>query len=264
MPTRQILPILLLLVTCLAFLRFSGGGKPPASPQADSPSSKDGGPQEEDNPPAEPVMGQHLQSPTGGPLWVAKDVDAYWALIRVGSSRGDAEIEKLLANDRAHLVEEGVAVNVEELDGNRTRVHVLSGRFVGITGWVPIGWVVPRPQPPARAESEELTPRVPSPPRPQKPFINIGTVGRLQTSGVGSLSVATDPDAYDLFLDAVIAKDDIGVLELVVAGKLLTVDEGVPIRVIDRALLRTKVRLEGGTFIGRSGWVPTDWVQPDQ
>jgi hypothetical protein len=88
----------------------------------------------------------------------------------------------------------------------------------------------------------------------------LGEDGFLRSRGGGPLPVAVDEEAWQAMSDAVVAGDDYGMAELVATGRVLAVDSGTRVRVIDRALYRTKIRVLEGKHTGRGGWVAYEFV----
>lgn len=88
-------------------------------------------------------------------------------------------------------------------------------------------------------------------------MLDIGQEGIIDC-GIGTCAVAMTEEAWHNHKKALQAKDHYGTTTLIVAGKLVTVEKGVRVMVInhdsDEAL--TKVRLMEGRNYGKSGWVP--------
>ncbi|HOX38422.1 MAG TPA: SH3 domain-containing protein [Candidatus Brocadiia bacterium] len=83
----------------------------------------------------------------------------------------------------------------------------------------------------------------------------IGDVCILSTSGMNSTFVFATHAARDDFDKAVIAHDKYGMEDLFLSGAVFSVANGTRARVIDASVWYSKVRIEGDTYTGRTGWV---------
>jgi hypothetical protein len=89
----------------------------------------------------------------------------------------------------------------------------------------------------------------------------IGKQGTLHIDGgASSHFVAADEKAFQELLDAINAKDDYGVSELLLTGRVFSVKDGTQVLVIDAALHKMQIRILEGPYAGKSGWVPDEWV----
>jgi len=94
-----------------------------------------------------------------------------------------------------------------------------------------------------------------------------GEEGILYTDGTGHLYLSVDEKAFDAYSDAAVAKDMIGINELIRSGRLIPIIEGTHILVLDIGFFKTKVRVLEGRHKGEAGWVPDEWVKkrlPDE
>lgn len=111
---------------------------------------------------------------------------------------------------------------------------------------------------PARSPSESR-PRV-EPTPAAEPRLQPGDRGRFVQDGYFSLSV----EAHDTLIEAVTAGDSYGVAELLVSGKMLMLDKGTAVLVLDTEgwiTVRYKVRVTDGQHTGRVGWVARGFLE---
>lgn len=92
-------------------------------------------------------------------------------------------------------------------------------------------------------------------------YPSVGSEARLYVEGEGPIMVAVDEGAYDELIDVVIAKDNIGLMNLMLAGKVFNVQNNTKVLVIDIGRFRTKVRILEGENWGMAGWVPYEFVR---
>lgn len=89
----------------------------------------------------------------------------------------------------------------------------------------------------------------------------IGKQGILHVDrGPSTHPVAIDEDTLKELFRVIDAKDDYGMSELLQTGRLLPVQDGTKILMIDEGLYTTKIRILEGPYAGRSGWVPYEWI----
>jgi hypothetical protein len=90
--------------------------------------------------------------------------------------------------------------------------------------------------------------------------VNIGDKGTLQPGRAEGI-VAIDEAAYNSISNAGASGDTMGIMELMLQQRAFVVSAGTSILIIDYAYGRRKVRILSGQMIGRSGWVPKEWIQ---
>jgi RNA polymerase subunit RPABC4/transcription elongation factor Spt4 len=83
---------------------------------------------------------------------------------------------------------------------------------------------------------------------------------RLPGAATGDITVLTSKAALDDFTKAAVNKDTYGMAELVENGEGFFVPQGTKILVIDGSFTASQVRILEGTQIGKSGWVPFEFV----
>jgi hypothetical protein len=88
-----------------------------------------------------------------------------------------------------------------------------------------------------------------------------GEKARLQIEGVESIGVAIDGEAFDELIQARIAHDTYGILELMLSGRVFTIENSTMALVLDGGLFKTRVRILNGRGQGKAGWVPSEWVR---
>jgi zinc-ribbon domain len=92
---------------------------------------------------------------------------------------------------------------------------------------------------------------------PARPFT--GQDGKLQ-NGKKAIPVAVDQDSSDQLIKAQAINDQHAVVQLLLAGKVLSVNDGTKVKVIDSTFTLRQVRILEGSHEGRSGWVPLEFV----
>jgi hypothetical protein len=89
--------------------------------------------------------------------------------------------------------------------------------------------------------------------------LNIGDVGYVK-SPTGSTFVSSTKDVEDRVMQLSIAKDTDGLMQMVLTGDPLLVDDGTQVRVIGAGFTSIEVRITNGKYYGQSGWVLTEFV----
>lgn len=90
---------------------------------------------------------------------------------------------------------------------------------------------------------------------------SIGKQGILHVEdGASSHWVAADEETTEKLLDAINAKDDYGLSELLLTEQVFSVKDGTKVLIIDEALFKIQIRILEGPYAGQSGWVPHKWV----
>lgn len=99
---------------------------------------------------------------------------------------------------------------------------------------------------------------------PTSVTLGAGAAGIL-TSGSASrepVAIATTQADLDRLTKLSRARDGTGVAQMVMAGQVLLVDPGTGCKVIDPGLMVHEVRMTDGSYAGRSGFVPVEFVKP--
>lgn len=73
--------------------------------------------------------------------------------------------------------------------------------------------------------------------------------------------VAISKEAFDRFTKLSVAKDTIGIRNMVLAGLVFSVDNGTRVVVIDHGFLKSEVRIMSGKYFGLAVWVASDFVK---
>lgn len=111
-------------------------------------------------------------------------------------------------------------------------------------------------QPPADpATVAQPAPAAASP--PESTSVGIGEEGRL----TDAVLLAVDDDAWDAMIDAQVAGDQYGLLELITTGAVFAGEKGARVLVVDRGFTSRKVRVLEGETAGLAGWVQTEFVE---
>ncbi len=93
-------------------------------------------------------------------------------------------------------------------------------------------------------------------------FLKTGEDGYVSVGGTGNnpVLVGVTKDYYDEMFKLIAIKDNLGVSQMVMDGKVLMVDNGTAIKVIGSTMASREVRITEGKYIGKSGWVPNEMV----
>jgi RNA polymerase subunit RPABC4/transcription elongation factor Spt4 len=89
---------------------------------------------------------------------------------------------------------------------------------------------------------------------------SISDICTLSTN-IDIVPIAVSKSAFEEWTKARIAKDDPGMKELVLSGKIFFVQTGTKAKIIDRDYLIRKVRILNGDKEGIAGWVAADYVK---
>lgn len=93
--------------------------------------------------------------------------------------------------------------------------------------------------------------------------VGIGETGVLSKGDGEIVPLGATKVDFDQMTKTLLAKDDVGWNELVTSGRVIGVDHGTRVRVIDRGLYWRQVRVMEGTYKDRSGYLPVEWVIPE-
>lgn len=91
--------------------------------------------------------------------------------------------------------------------------------------------------------------------------LSLGDEGFLYANGIKDrVPIAISNEAVDELVNALMAEDMYGVAELYLNGKIFDVNQFTKAKIIDTSLSTTKVRILEGKSVGRSGWIPYEWI----
>jgi len=90
--------------------------------------------------------------------------------------------------------------------------------------------------------------------------VSIGQEGVLD-SGSELTPVAIDKTAFDEWTKARVAKDEQGMLQLILQGRIVSVEKNTRIKVIDQAMFIRKVRILDGKHQDMAGWVAYEYIK---
>ena len=98
--------------------------------------------------------------------------------------------------------------------------------------------------------------------RPSTPTVSIGddVILRWADADTGGY-LAVDDAAWNAMFEAMNAKDNIGLMQLIEAGRVYVVQSGTSARILDTGFTSYKVRLMDGTSAGVAGWTVREFVQ---
>jgi len=90
---------------------------------------------------------------------------------------------------------------------------------------------------------------------------DIGSTAILAVSESDMVLVAVDEEAFEELIKASVAKDYMGIAELLLLGKVFEVPNNTKVLVIDSAFAKRKIRILEGDEFGRTGWVPYEFLK---
>ena len=94
--------------------------------------------------------------------------------------------------------------------------------------------------------------------RQPEPPDEIGQHSVLESGAGGSVLVSATVPAFDALVSASVARDTVGISQLITGGAVWSMPSGTPVLVIDRGMYRRLVRFEGGHLAGQTAWVSSD------
>jgi hypothetical protein len=83
----------------------------------------------------------------------------------------------------------------------------------------------------------------------------------LFVKGLVVVPVATSEAAQDEYGAAAARGDSYGIARLYSSGRVLKVENGAAIRLLDGGLFSSQVRIEEGEHRGEAGWIPNEWMK---
>ena len=87
---------------------------------------------------------------------------------------------------------------------------------------------------------------------------NVGVIHGA--NGVNIIPVGVDEKAYDEFTKAIVNHDKEGMDELVSTGRIFVVQDGTRVRILDRGVFTTEVRVLSGPHEGQRGIVSSSLI----
>lgn len=111
-----------------------------------------------------------------------------------------------------------------------------------------------RKEPPARPAESVTTESTTG----SSAVVRIGQEGNITTDCFG----AVDDASWDALSEAAVADDRVGINQLVMDGKVLLLDQGEKVKVLDHSWTAHKVRVVDGKYAGRVCWVEARHVKP--
>lgn len=93
-------------------------------------------------------------------------------------------------------------------------------------------------------------------------FLTVGDKASLYDDQGTPVLVAVDYESLEALINALAADDDYGASELLLTGRLFSVDSGTRVLVTDLALYATEVRILEGPYEGRKVWVVDELLRP--
>ena len=93
-------------------------------------------------------------------------------------------------------------------------------------------------------------------------ILTVGDKATLYDDQGTPVLVAVDYESLEALINALAADDDYGASELLLTGRLFSVDSGTRVLVTDLALYATEVRILEGPYEGRKVWVVDELLSP--
>lgn len=87
-----------------------------------------------------------------------------------------------------------------------------------------------------------------------------GEAGVIYIPGLDDVAVAIDPKTYDEWIKASVAKDQVGITNLLLSERVLIMPARTKVLVLGPGVLSTEVRILDGPYAGRSGIIGAEWV----
>jgi hypothetical protein len=87
-----------------------------------------------------------------------------------------------------------------------------------------------------------------------------GETGVIYIPGHDDVDVAIDAKAHDEWISAAVAKDEAGITELILSGRVLIMPARTRVLVLAPGVLSTEVRILDGPYAGRKGITSSEWV----
>lgn len=89
-----------------------------------------------------------------------------------------------------------------------------------------------------------------------------GETATIRTPNGGEGYVAVSKEAFDRMTTLAMAKDNLGLLEMLAAGSIWIEQSGTECLVIDSGISTSEVRILKGPHAGQAGLVSNDWLSP--
>ncbi len=96
--------------------------------------------------------------------------------------------------------------------------------------------------------------------RPQRDTVHTGEIGVLRMTASDDVVVASSQAAYDRLVELSVARDNEGIMQLMIADLAWTVPNGTKCRVINPGIFVTEARILDGESAGRLCFVAAEWV----
>lgn len=94
-------------------------------------------------------------------------------------------------------------------------------------------------------------------------LVSVGDTAVLSVESEAVLLAVTE-ESFDELVEASVAKDYLGMAELMAIGAVFEVPNHTKVLVIDRAFGKKKVRILEGDEFGRAGWVPYEFLAREE
>jgi len=91
--------------------------------------------------------------------------------------------------------------------------------------------------------------------------LEVGDKCIVASDDFDNIYLAVDKDAFDKWVSAVNANDEMGVQDLLYSGKLFYVPSGTKVLILDVSWGAHKVRILEGDKYGKTGWLPSEYLK---
>jgi MFS superfamily sulfate permease-like transporter len=95
-------------------------------------------------------------------------------------------------------------------------------------------------------------------------YMEVGEVGYLKSENGSDIFVGVTKSDYEEMVQALVAKDKEGLLQLALSGQMIFVESGTQVRVIGTAVGAREIRILEGKYYGNSGWAAQEEVHKEK
>jgi hypothetical protein len=82
----------------------------------------------------------------------------------------------------------------------------------------------------------------------------------LKNESGSSIFIAPTQESYDKMFNLIIAKDEVGITQMVMNKEIFLVVSGTKAKIIGRTFASREVRIMEGEYNGQSGWLPVEML----
>jgi hypothetical protein len=118
----------------------------------------------------------------------------------------------------------------------------------------------PAPAPPQALNAHPASETPSTSVTPWESMTKPGDSGYIAVSGEKYVLAASTVDNLDALIKVAAAHDTVGLGDMMLQHRVLGIDSGTPVLVIDMTIGSRRVRFMGGPYQYQTGWVPMEWV----